>query len=127
MLTKQGCKVIAFVQSDTDSIHQQVYGRHVPVPPFPIIADPQKKIYEQYGVRSSVEAAAKSWRRLPQWATAVREHGFKQGKVDGDLFLVPASFLVAPHGQELIRADHSTSFYDFEALFSIYQSLIFNE
>jgi hypothetical protein len=127
MLAEQGCKVLAFVQSDMDSIQQQIYGRHVPVPPFPVIADPQKKIYDKYAVGHSVRAAAKSWRRLPQWATAVKDHGYTQGKIDGDVFLVPANFLIAAHGQKLIRADYGNSFYDFDALFGVYQSLIFNE
>ena len=127
MLKKQGCQVIAFVQSDAESIKQNIMGRHELKPQFPIIADPDRKIYNQYGVRSSRLAAARSVKHIPEWVHAVKKHGFKQEKVSGDLFLVPASFLVASRTQKIVSADYSTSFYDFESFFKIYESLIFHQ
>ncbi len=127
MLAKQNCEIIAFMQADQASIIKNVHERHTHVPKFPIIADPDKKFYNQYGVQSSKMAMLKSVRRLPQWVNAVAKEGFTQSDVNGDVFLVPATFLLAPHTQKIIHANYGTSFYDFESLFPIYESLIFKD
>ncbi|MGI9028040.1 MAG: redoxin domain-containing protein [Candidatus Saccharimonadales bacterium] len=127
MLHKQKCQVIAFIQSDAESIKKNIYERHAIKPQFPIIADAAKQFYKLYGVQSSRGAAFKSIKHIPQWAHAVRKHGFKQTEIDGDLFLVPATFLLAAQTQTIVKANYGTSFYEFDSLFSIYESLIFKE
>jgi peroxiredoxin Q/BCP len=127
MLKKENCEVIAFVQSDKKSIDENIYGRHEVKPRFPIVADPDKEFYSLYGVHSSVKAGIKSVRVIPQWIHAVRKHGFKQKGIDGDLFLVPASFLVASRTQKIVKADYGTSFYEFESFFNIYELLTFKQ
>lgn len=127
LLLESNCRVIAFVQSSRESIERNVYARHAVRPPFPIIADPDKTIYEQYGVTSSVKAAARSIIKVPYWVHAVRHHGFGQSKLDGDLFLVPATFLVSDRSQEIIKINYASSFYDHETFTDIYQKLIFKE
>lgn len=127
MLKEHNCAVIAFLQSDAESIKENIYDRHDHTPQFPIIPDKDKQFYKQYGVRSSRAAMAKSLLKLPQWVSAVTKHGFTQTKVEGDVFLVPATFLVAPHTQKIVHCDYGTSFYDFESLFPIYESLIFKD
>lgn len=127
MLKKENCEVIAFVQSDKNSIKENIYGRHAVKPEFPIIADPKMHFYKLYGVSSSYKAAFKSLAAIPDWTHAVREHGFKQTKIDGELFLVPAAFLVSSRTQEIAKADYGTSFYEFESFFKIYESLVFDQ
>ena len=67
ILQKNGMEAIVFLQSDKDSIAQQVYERHTPKPPFAIVPDTTRSIYDLYGVQDSKVALAKSVRKLPQW------------------------------------------------------------
>ncbi len=127
MLKRKNCEIIAFIQSDVDSIKANIYSRHTVKPQFPILADQDKEFYNLYGIKSSPKAALKSLRHLPSWTQAVMKHDFKQTKVEGDIFLVPATFLVAAHTQKIVKSDYGTSFYELESLFSIYESLEFNE
>ncbi len=127
MLQEQNCEVIAFVQSDQASIQKNILARHALKPRFTIIADPRKQFYDLYGVQTSHVAAVRSIRQIPQWVHAVKEHGFKQEEIDGDLFLVPAAFLIAKQTQKIVKADYGTNFYAFESFLNIYESLVFND
>lgn len=127
MLKKQNCQIIAFIQSSAENIKKNIYDRHAITPQFPIIADSAKKFYKRYGIQSNRAAALKSIKHIPKWAHAVRKHGFKQTEIDGDVFLVPATFLIAAKSQKIVKACYGNSFYEFESLFSVYESLVFNE
>lgn len=125
LLVENNCDVIAFIQSTNENVKENIYERHARKPPFPIIADPDKFVYKKYGVGSSVLAAARSVTKIPYWVHAVREHGFKQEKIDGDLFLVPAMFLVSGHSGKVLLASYSSSFYDHETFSKVYAQLGF--
>lgn len=126
MLKAEKCEVIAFIQSTSEQVHKNIYGRHKVKPKFSIIADPDKAFYKQYGVeRSPRAAAAHGMRAIPQWVHAVKNLGFKQKEIDGDLFLVPAAFLISSRNQRIKKAEYGTSFYDYESFFKIYESLTF--
>ena len=110
MLHKQNCQIIAFVQSDSESICENIYERHEVTPQFPIIADPDKEFYKLYGVHSRPAAITKAIRAIPYWVHAVKAHGFKQTKMDGDLFMVPATFLISSKTGQIVEADYDGSF-----------------
>ena len=127
MLQQNGCDVVVFVQSTPDEIQKNIYGRHKLKPPFPIIPDLTKRFYDLYGVKSSKKAFLKQFPILPFWLESVGKHGFKQGKLNGDHFLVPAMFLVDAKTQTIVEAKYGTSFYDHETFTDIYQALNFGE
>ncbi len=124
LLQEQGCEVMVFVQSSAENITENIYGRHALTPPFPIIADPDKLVYEQYGVRASKMATFKSFAQIPHWVHSVRKEGFKQGTIDGDTFMVPAWFLISRGPkQKILRAHYTSSFYEHETFTEIYETL----
>lgn len=126
MLKAGSCEVIAFIQSGSDLVHKNIYGRHKVKPKFPIVSDPGKIFYKKYGVVSSRRSAAlHSMRAIPYWVHAVKKLGFKQEKIDGDLFLVPASFLISTRDGRIKKAEYDANFYDHESFLKIYESLTF--
>lgn len=127
LLLKNGCEVVAFIQSEPSNIKENIYDRHEVRPPFAIIADQERRIYDKYQVKDSKLAIGRSLKKLPYWVQAVRKHGFKQATVDGSVFMVPAMFLVAPDTQEIILAKYSQDFYEHETFTSVYQHLNFKE
>ena len=86
LLKKHNCEVIAFIQSTTENVQTNIIKRHDKKPPFPVIADIDRKIYDLYGVQNSVMAFARSMKEIPHWVHAVRKDGFKQKEIDGDFF-----------------------------------------
>lgn len=126
-LCRNDCEVIAFIQSDRASIEENIYGRHTPKPKFPIVADADRTVYDLYGVQTSVSAAIRSIPEIPYWVESMTKHGFKHGKVDGNLFLVPAMFLINGQSKKIIKAIYGTSFYDHATFTNIYESLFFND
>lgn len=126
-LAEHDCEVIAFIQSDKTEIVDNIYNRHDVRPPFPIVADYEQKFYKKYGVRSSVIAATKSIDKIPAWVHSVKKHGFKQSEVKGDLFLVPAMFIIDGRTKKIVKATYGTSFFDHDTFVKIYESIIFNE
>lgn len=127
LLKKDGCEVIAFVQSTPENIKKNIYERHAIRPPFPIVPDQERTYYNLYGVRPSVAAAFHSITDIPHWIKSVRKHGFKQTEVDGSLLMVPAMFLVEPSRRRIVMSQYSASFYDHSTFTDIYQSLIFEQ
>ncbi len=121
------CAVVAFIQSNKSDIISNIYKRHTVKPEFPIIADHAREFYKLYGVGTSLAAAARSITKIPAWVHAVKDHGFKQPKIDGNLFLVPASFLVDRRNGKIVKASYGADYYDEEAFIDIYQSVFFNE
>jgi len=106
---------------------KNIYDRHTPKPQFPIIADQQMKFYKQFGVDLSLLGTLKQITQIPQWITAVRKLGFKQSKIDGNLFLVPAWFLINNKSGKIVQSERGANFFDHESLTSIYQALTFKD
>ena len=88
-LAASGLSVIAVFQSTPESMAEHV-GRQVP--PFPLVPDPEEKLYALYGVETSL-AAYVSPRNLGRLARAVGK-GFLPGKPEGSATRVPADFLI---------------------------------
>jgi len=126
-LLESGCEVIAFIQSEGTDVLDNVYRRHEVTPMFPIIADHERRFYKKYGVGTSLRAAARSVTKLPAWVEAVKTHGWKQQKVDGNVFIVPAVFLISNRTGKIVQADYGSSFYDHETFIGLYESLLFHE
>lgn len=125
-LKKDKCQIIAFVQSDKENIIKHIFDRHEPKPQFPIIADHQMKIYEKYGVDLSIVGTLGAITAIPEWVLSVRKLGFKQTKIDGNLFLVPAWFLINNTTGKIVKSERGVSFFDHANLTGIYESLTFN-
>jgi len=126
LLERNGCKVIAFIQSAEDDVKANIYERHITKPPFPIIPDASMKFYKMYGVGKSLAAAAHSIKDIPYWLKSVFELGFKQTKFDGNMLVVPAMFLVSKGDQKIIKAEYSSSFYEHQTFTDVYESLTFD-
>lgn len=119
------CEVIAFIESEPENVKKYILDRHKVTPMFPIIADSDGVIYQKFKVQAKFSSAVKSITKIPQWVHAVREHGFKQGTLDGNKFTVPAYFLVNGPTQEVIKADYGSSFYDHDTFVDLYETVFF--
>lgn len=83
-------EIISFFQSPKESMLEFMDKQDCP---FPIIADPEKKMYKQYGIESSF---LKLLIGLANWKSSKEafQKGFYPGKVEGDMKTVPADFLI---------------------------------
>lgn len=88
-----GIQILAVFQSTAERITQYVGGQK---PPFPLIADPEMKLYNLYGVKSSWLSGFNPMVYVELFK-AYRA-GFKSGPIDGPATRVPADFLVDPEG-----------------------------
>lgn len=127
MLKQNNCGIVVFVQSSKEKMRENVHERHTVRPEFPIVADPAKKIYRRYGVNGPLYAVVQAINDIPAWVQAVKEHGLMPGKIDGNLFLTQALFLVSRKSNVIVQALYGKSLYEHETFTPIYQSLIFNE
>lgn len=124
LLKDTGCEIITFIQSPKESIETNIMGRHKLTPRFPIIADPEMNIYEQFGVKPSVFSGLKhAIGNLPSWLQSVYKEGYNQTSVDGNLFLAPATFLVSSNDQKIIRIDYESDLYDHESFTRLYDTI----
>lgn len=103
-----GLKIIAFFQSPRDAVEKIPGGQH---PPFPLIADPDKQVYHQYGVASSVIQTFQPANAGAFYDAAIK-HGFPQKAVTGDFFLMPAEFLIGPPDFTIYQAHYWKNFAD---------------
>jgi peroxiredoxin Q/BCP len=93
---RHGLEIVAVFESPRASVVQHVSKQNAP---FPIIADPEAKLYDLYGVESSQEKVLApvdlDWRnQLIQEAEAI---GYKLTKEEGsNFFRLPADFLIGP-------------------------------
>ncbi len=106
-----GLKVVAFIQSEPENVQRYILDRHQPKPPFTIIADPKREIYDLYGVHDSLRSASHSFIHIPAWLQATLGKGFTQGKVDGSASLVPAHFLVGPYDMSVYKASYGNDYF----------------
>lgn len=126
-LSELNCQIIAFVQSQKKAVIENIYYRHELKPQFPIIADHDMDIYKKYKVNASLIGSIKTLSKTPYWLQSVKKYGYKQKKVDGNLFLVPAWFLINNRTGKIIKSERGISFYDTESFITIYDSLLFKD
>ena len=84
--------LIAVFQSPPESIRKYAGRQNMP---FPVIADPERNLYHQYGVESSWPGFIMGSLRLASVASALMK-GFFPGKMEGVKSMVPADFLIGP-------------------------------
>ena len=90
-LQEKGLSILAVFESPKESISQYVGKNDLP---FPIIPDPDRNLYKQFGVDSS-------WIKFVLGAPTVMKallNGIFPGKMEGDLAMVPADFLIDEDG-----------------------------
>lgn len=122
LLNQSRCNVIAFVQSSKDNIIKNIYDQHAKAPEFSVIADQESEIYKKYGVVPTLARGIKQLKSIPHWVEAVKEEGYKQKNVDGNLFLAPAMFLL-DENLRIIRVDYNSNLYEHETFTEIYDTL----
>ena len=88
----QGLRMISFWQSPRASILEHV-GEHEM--PFPLIPDPDRNFYQQYGVENSWVGALKVMRE-PKLIMQAMKDGFNPTSADGKMNQLPADFLLNP-------------------------------
>jgi peroxiredoxin Q/BCP len=93
--TKTDFSVVAIFESPAEEFPQG--GTHPDRPTLFMIADPQKKIYEQYGTESKLLGLLHP--KIIVDLIKARAEGFKQGSVDGELGQLPAHFLIGEDGK----------------------------
>ena len=84
--------LVAVFQSPKESILKYVGKQSIP---FPVIADPERLLYQLYGVESSWSGFIKGSLRLASVSSALMK-GFLPGKMEGIKSMVPADFLIGP-------------------------------
>lgn len=89
----QGLRIVAFFQSESPSVLKYP-GEFTPQ--FPLVADPNGQIYNQYGIESSVMGIVKTGIQLNRVYRVLFKERVKQGKIDGDFFLMPGYFFLNP-------------------------------
>jgi len=124
LLVDSGCEIVAFIQSSPELIKENIYGRHAVKPKFPIIADKEMHFYGQFGVVPSLKKSLKQIKDIPHWVHAVRHHGFRQGKVDGSLFIAPALFLVHIPTMKVIHSDYASNLFEHDTFSPIYEKIL---
>lgn len=127
MLEQNDCRIVVFVQSSKDKVLENIQEKHAHKPEFPVVADPHKRIFKLFGVNRSLHSVVRAINDIPAWLHSVKELNFPQGKIDGDLFLAQALFLVPCKTGTIVQALHDKSLYYHETFTPIYQSLIFKE
>ncbi len=96
LLKQKGLKILAFFESDSARVAKLI-GKHKP--PFPLVGDPQRIVYKQYGVESSWAGFVRGG-LSPKIGLALA-NGFLPGKMENDLALLPADILIGPDGKVL--------------------------
>ena len=96
VLKQKGLHILAFFESEPARV-KEIVGKQKP--PFPLIGDPQRVVYKKYGVESS-------WKGFTLGGFSPRilralAYGFLPGKMENDIALLPADFLVGPDGRIL--------------------------
>lgn len=88
--------LIAVFQSPRARIQQHVGTQR---PPFPILADPDLRLYRAYQVETSLRALVVGATRGMGKALRAMRLGFLPGSIQGSMMRVPADFLIDPQGQ----------------------------
>ncbi len=91
-LKDKGLNILAFFESPRESIIKYVDKRHNP--PFPIIPDPERKIYKLYDVRASFWKWVKGVFSLTMLKALFKGFRVFWTKMEGKKTLVPADFLI---------------------------------
>lgn len=106
---KKGLKVIAFFQSKKENVKKYITKYN---PAFPLVADVNKEIYKLYKIPSNLLGWPSSLIYTPKVLHSITHGGIPQGTIDGDLNLIPGSFLIGPPELTIYQAYYGSSFLD---------------
>jgi peroxiredoxin len=90
---EQGLAMVAVFESPAERLHRYLDRHHAP---FPLVPDPERRLYRLYGVASSWRGFFIGMTHLREVLSAVVGHGFLPGAMDGEWAMLPADFLIAP-------------------------------
>lgn len=90
----KGLAIVAVFQAPVEEVAANVGGQDAP---FPIVCDPDEKLYRLYGLEASL-AGYLSPKNLPLMAEALKE-GFLPGTMHGTKTRLPADFLIDETGR----------------------------
>lgn len=88
-LKEQGIELLAVFQSSKESVDQYVAKQDVP---FPIICDPEQKLYDLYNIQESFTGLISIKVMFRMIAAMLK--GFFIGKVEGSFTRLPAEYLI---------------------------------
>ena len=92
---KDQFEIVAVFQSPAVKIEQYVGQQEIP---FRVIPDPDKKLYQLYGVESSWLGFGKAWTvKIGRVFNAVIRHHFIPGSMEGEIHRIPADFMITPN------------------------------
>lgn len=92
---KDQFEIVAVFQSPAVKIEQYVGQKEIP---FRVIPDPDKKLYQLYGVESSWLGFGKAWTvKIGRVFNAVIRHHFIPGSMEGEIHRIPADFIITPN------------------------------
>ena len=93
----KGLHMLAVFQSPAEKIQQYVGRQQLP---FPLIVDPEQRLYALYKVRHSWAGFLKAAvTRLPEAIRSVLGNKFLPGSVEGGIHRIPADFIIDPQGR----------------------------
>ncbi len=87
-------EMLAIFQSPKSSIKEYVGKQDAP---FPILPDPEQKLYHLYGVNGDWSKFVKGLIQ-PKKLFATLQNGFLPGKIENDMNMIPADFLIDEQG-----------------------------
>ncbi len=87
---EKGLEILAIFQSPKESILEYVGKQNVP---FPIIADPEQRLYKLYGVEVSCLGLIRALFKPGKFKEALNK-GFHTGTMEGPKSRIPADFII---------------------------------
>ena len=87
--------LVSIFQSPVDSIRAYVGRQDVP---FPIVPDPDRRLYARYGLESRWLGLFSAFVKSPWQVLQAFRKGFLPGRTDGPLNTIPADFLIDEQG-----------------------------
>ena len=92
-ITKNGGQFLVVLQSTAEGLAAQLQPE---VFPFPIICDPEKRLYEQFGVGSAKSKIKMMSPSAVMKGVKAMANGHKHGDYEGDELQLPAVFVMDP-------------------------------
>ena len=93
--SKNDFEMIAVFQSPDESLKKYVGKQDAP---FPIVGDPNHKLYKAYGVQGNFAKLVLGSVLKPGKLIKGISKGFHIGKIETDITMIPADFLIDQHG-----------------------------
>ncbi|MDB5176694.1 MAG: hypothetical protein JWN75_362 [Candidatus Saccharibacteria bacterium] len=127
LLSDSNCSIITFIQSPPDKIMTSIFEKHATPPPFPVVADPDLKIYELYDVKSSLKRGlVHHIVQAPQWVKSVAKYGLQNQHIDKNYFLAPAVFLISNNTKEIIYLSYTADLYEHDTFTKLYDTIAYH-